>query len=67
MLNQTHKEKILILWGALDNVVPVELAQELHSLMPLAKLEIHPNTSHSIVIEEPEASAQIIHRHFCNE
>jgi hypothetical protein len=45
----------------------VELAPELHSLMHFEKLEIHPNTSHSIVIEEPEITAQIIHRHFSIE
>jgi pimeloyl-ACP methyl ester carboxylesterase len=63
-LNESHNSKVITIWGQYDGVVPTELSEELSDLIPSMRLTIKENTSHSIVMEDPEFVAQTLHRHF---
>jgi pimeloyl-ACP methyl ester carboxylesterase len=63
-INETHKSKVVAIWGQLDQVVPTDLSEELSDLIPSMRLAIKENTSHSIVMEDPEFVVQTLHLHF---
>jgi pimeloyl-ACP methyl ester carboxylesterase len=63
-LNDSHNSKVITIWGQYDRVVPTELSEELSDLIPSMRLTIKENTSHSIVMEDPEFVAQTLHMHF---
>jgi len=51
------KAPTLILWGAQDHLIPVEVAQEFHSAIPGSKLIVYPATGHIPQEEVADQSA----------
>ena len=56
----TIKTETLILWGALDRVVPVSHAHRFHRELPRSILEILPRCGHIPPEEEPQATLTIL-------
>ncbi|KAJ3326045.1 hypothetical protein HDV06_002430 [Boothiomyces sp. JEL0866] len=53
-IEESHKNKILGLWGALDVVVPAQLASELLQIMPSMKLEFKDGVGHELILEDTD-------------
>lgn len=54
------KVPTLLLWGSLDNSVPVNIAREMHTLIPNSQLEILDGVGHQIIQDSPYLSYAII-------
>lgn len=52
----------LILWGAKDEIIPVEHAREAHRLMHGSRLEIFESAGHFLHVEEPKRFADAVRR-----
>ncbi|KAJ3314138.1 hypothetical protein HDV04_000910 [Boothiomyces sp. JEL0838] len=63
-IEESHKNKILGLWGALDVVVPAQLASELLQLMPSMKLEFKDGVGHELILEDTEHCVKVISTFF---
>lgn len=61
MLDATHRNKIIVVWGDDDIVVPTHLSEELQLLMPSAKIVVKKGYSHSIPIENGSLVAEELH------
>lgn len=56
----TIKTETLILWGALDSVIPLAHAHRFHQELPRSSLEILPQCGHIPPEEEPQATTTIL-------
>jgi len=52
------KMPVLILWGAEDHLIPVEMAGVWHKLLPGSKLIVYPHTGHIPMEEVAGPSAE---------
>jgi pimeloyl-ACP methyl ester carboxylesterase len=50
----------LILWGARDDIIPVEHAHRAHERMPGSRLEIFEEAGHFLHAEEPQRFARVV-------
>ena len=48
----------LVLWGALDPIIPREDMEEMSTRMPNCRLTVVPAVGHSMLIEHPELYAE---------
>lgn len=57
-----HRIKVptLILWGESDKLAPTVYASEFNSRIPGSRLEMIPNASHMVLVEQPGACAKAI-------
>jgi pimeloyl-ACP methyl ester carboxylesterase len=53
----------LVVWGANDQVVPLECGERYAHLLPDARLEIIPDCGHAVDLERPEALAGLVREH----
>jgi hypothetical protein len=60
-LEQTHSKQVHCLWGDGDTVVPTHLSKELLSLIPSMNLLVQKGFSHSLVIEDSQLIAELVH------
>ncbi|KAJ3277031.1 hypothetical protein HDV01_000083 [Terramyces sp. JEL0728] len=63
-IDESHKNKILGLWGALDVVVPAQLSSELLQLMPSMKLDFKDGVGHELILEDTEYCVKAISSFF---
>ncbi|WP_263409297.1 alpha/beta fold hydrolase [Terriglobus tenax] len=49
-----RQQKVLLLWGDRDRTAPLELAEQLHAILPQAELEVIPGAGHLLFDEMPE-------------
>ena len=52
----------LVLWGSKDRLVPLAHAEAYAQALPAAKLEIVEDAGHSLFVEQPEQTAEIVKR-----
>jgi len=50
----------LIVWGALDGIIPVEHARAAHALLPGSRLEIFEGAGHFVHVEQPLKFAAVL-------
>ena len=50
----------LIVWGELDNIIPVEHARAAHAMLPGSRLEIFAGAGHFVHVEQPRKFAAVL-------
>jgi pimeloyl-ACP methyl ester carboxylesterase len=63
-LESTHHAAVVAVWGDNDTVCPTEIADDLKKLNPSLSVYIRPDTTHRIVIEDPEFIASTVDNFF---
>jgi pimeloyl-ACP methyl ester carboxylesterase len=58
------KVPVLLLWGESDKRSPINVAHQIHSYIPTAKIEIIPGAGHVSNMEQPEQFNKIV-KEFC--
>jgi pimeloyl-ACP methyl ester carboxylesterase len=61
--NRLHRisSPALVLWGEKDNMVPRAHGETYARLIPNAgELKLMPGTGHSVIVEQPELTAQMV-------
>ncbi len=56
------QSRVLILWGARDNLLPVKYGEVLHKSLPQSAYFVHPTGGHHLQEEEPEWVAEHIEK-----
>ncbi|KAJ3254626.1 hypothetical protein HK103_007036 [Boothiomyces macroporosus] len=64
MIEKSHQNKILGIWGSHDQSVPTELSSELQELMPSMRLVIKEGLGHEILLEDTPFSVNTIDSYF---
>jgi pimeloyl-ACP methyl ester carboxylesterase len=59
-LLKTIQNRVLILWGAHDNLLPAHYGENLHKSLPKSAYFVHPTGGHHLQEEEPEWVAEKI-------
>ena len=68
ILDRLHQidRPVTIVWGEQDTIQPVQLALEMHRLIPSAQLVILPQCGHFPMLEYPEKFCDVV-RHFLSD
>lgn len=53
---------VLLVWGARDRIVPLEVGEQYAKHLPQARLEVVAGCGHAVDLEQPEALAALIRR-----
>jgi pimeloyl-ACP methyl ester carboxylesterase len=56
----TRSVPSLIVWGARDEIIPVEHAYRAHELMPGSRLEVFEDAGHFVHVEQPARFAEVL-------
>ena len=62
MLYLSEGRPTLIVWGALDTVIPVSHAYDAHAMIPGSQLEIFEQSEHFPHMDEPDRFARVLLR-----
>jgi pimeloyl-ACP methyl ester carboxylesterase len=61
---ESIRHEHLVLWGALDSIIPRQDMEEMATRMPNCRLVVVPEVGHSMLIERPELYAKYAARFF---
>lgn len=56
---------VMLIWGADDQITPLETAREFQKLLPASELHVIPRCGHAPMIEAPEEFGELLRRFLC--